>query len=34
MMYGCPILVLLDKHVRLFYQTFHREPSEGGGGNG
>ena len=25
------IMNRLERHVRLFYQTFHREPSEGGG---
>lgn len=28
------IMGTLEDHVRLFYQTFHRETSEGGGGNG
>lgn len=28
------ILDVLEKHVRLFYQTFHQEPLEGGGEHG
>ena len=28
------IMDVLERHVRLFYQTFHRETSEGGGRNG
>lgn len=28
------IMDVLEKHVRLFYQTFHAEFTEGGGENG